>query len=71
MKNESFSALRKNKRVDPVMQQNSYLHERAVSMVAILAVITKRIQLQYYKAALPVHTKVLIKEVFSQRKQVF
>lgn len=56
MKNESFSALRKNKRVDPVMQQNSYLHERAVSMVAILAVITKLIQLQYYKVALLVHT---------------
>lgn len=42
--------------MDPVMQQNSYLHERAVSMVAILAVITKLIQLQYYKAALLVHT---------------
>lgn len=37
------------------MQQNSYLHEQAVSMVAILAVITKQIQLQYYKTALPVN----------------
>lgn len=56
MKNENVSALKKNKRVDPVMQQNSYLHVRAVSMVTILAVITKLIQLQYYKSALPVHT---------------